>query len=159
MHRNLAADAVVAEAVLYASGGSATARPTSITWTFPSTDVPARQLVLAALQAADRLDPGGWVTNVDDYSVRGPAPNGLTARGQRANTRRPDKGGRPPGGTVMDGLRPAASLQAAPRIVRGRPSPSKASKILPKCSAGSILGLPPCSRSVWTPPGGLTAAG
>jgi hypothetical protein len=104
--RNLAADAAVAEAVLYASGGRrltvehgqpltepaaalvrqlvddvdaaaaaagylgggrVTARPTSITWTFPSTAVPARQLVLAALQAADRLDPGGWVTNADDY--------------------------------------------------------------------------------------------
>lgn len=106
MQRNLAADAVLAEAVLYASGGrrltvehgqplteqaaalvrqlvddvdaaveaagyldggTVTARPTSITWTFPSTGVPARTLVLAALQAADRLDPGGWVTNADDY--------------------------------------------------------------------------------------------
>jgi hypothetical protein len=106
MRRNLAADAVLAEAVLYASGGrrltvehgqplteqaaalvqqlvddvdaavaaagylgggTITARATSITWTFPSSDVPARQLVLAALQAADWLDPGGWVTNADVY--------------------------------------------------------------------------------------------
>jgi hypothetical protein len=106
MHRNLAADAVLAEAVLYASGGrritvehgqpltdqaaalvqqlvdgidvavkaagylgggTVTARPTSITWTFPSVDVPARTLVLAARLAADRLDPGGWVTTVDDF--------------------------------------------------------------------------------------------
>ncbi len=106
MHRNLAADAVVAEAVLYASGGrrltvehgqplteqaaalvqqlvvdvdqaveaagylggaSVTDRPTSITWTFPSTDVPARQLVLAARVAADRLSPGGWIVTADDF--------------------------------------------------------------------------------------------
>ncbi len=106
MHRNLAADAVLAEAVLYASGGqrltvehgqpltdqasallqrlvddvdqaveaagylgggSITERPTSITWTFPSTDVPARQLVLAARLAAERLTPGGWIITGDDY--------------------------------------------------------------------------------------------
>jgi len=96
MQRTLAADAVVAEALLYASGGrrltvehgqplpnqahallrqlvddvdqaaagagylgggTVTSRGTSITWTFPSTDVPARQLVLAAQLAADRLNP------------------------------------------------------------------------------------------------------
>ncbi len=96
--RTLAADAVVAEAVLYASGdrrltveygqplteqaaalvrqlvddvdkaaaaagylggGTVTNRPTSITWTFSSTDVPARQVVLAARVAADRKNPGG----------------------------------------------------------------------------------------------------
>ena len=106
MHRTLAADAVVAEALLYASGGrrftvehgqplteqaavlvrqlvddveaavasagylgggAVTARPPSITWTFPPAAVAARTLVLAALQAADRLDPGSWVTNADDY--------------------------------------------------------------------------------------------
>ncbi len=91
MHRNLAADAVLAEAVLYASGGrrltiehgqpltdqaaalvqqlvddvdqaaaaasylgggTVSGRRTSITWTFPSSDVPARELVLAAQLAA-----------------------------------------------------------------------------------------------------------
>ena len=106
MRRSLAADAVVAEALLCASGvrrltvehgqpltpqaaalvqqlvddvdqaaasagyldgGTATARPTSITWTFPSTVVSARRLVLAAQQAADRLNPGGWVVSADDY--------------------------------------------------------------------------------------------
>ena len=106
MHRTLAADAVVAEAQLYASGGrrltvehgqpltdqaaglvkqlvddvdqaaasagylgggTVTSRRTSITWTFPSTDVPARQLVLAARLAADRLNPGGWVIPADDH--------------------------------------------------------------------------------------------
>ncbi len=106
MHRNLAADAVVAEALLYASGGrrltvehgqplteqaaalvrqlvdevdqavedagycgggTVTDRATSITWTFPSTDVPARQLVLAARVAADRLSPGGWIVTADDF--------------------------------------------------------------------------------------------
>ena len=104
MQRTLAADAVVAEALLYASGGrrltvehgepltpqaaalvwkpvddvdqaveaagylgggTVTSRGTSITWTFPSTDVPARQLVLAARLAADRLDPGSWVISAD----------------------------------------------------------------------------------------------
>ena len=104
MQRTLAADAVVAEALLYASGGrrltvehgqplnqqaallvrqlvddvdqaaagagyvgggTVTSRPTSITWTFLSTDVPARQLVLAAHQAADRLNPGTWVVTAD----------------------------------------------------------------------------------------------
>ena len=106
MLRSLAADAVVAEAVLYASGGrrltvehgqphpeqaaalvrqlvddvdeavaragylgggTVTARPTSITWTLPSIDVPARQLVLKAQQVADRLNPGSWVTTADAY--------------------------------------------------------------------------------------------
>ena len=106
MHSTLAADAAVAEALLYVSGGrrltvehgqpltpqaaalvqqlvddvdqaaasagyldggTATARPTSITWTFPSTVVSARRLVLAAQQAADRLNPGGWVVSADDY--------------------------------------------------------------------------------------------
>ena len=106
MQRNLAADAVVAEALLYASGGrrltvehgrplidqaaalvqqlvddvdqaaadagylgggTVTSRGASITWTFPSTDVPARQLVLAAREAADRLNPGGWVITADDH--------------------------------------------------------------------------------------------
>jgi hypothetical protein len=106
MHRNLAADAVLAEAVLYASGGrrltvehghplteqaaalvqqlvddvdravadagylgggSVTSRATSITWTFPSTNVPSRQLVNAARGAADRLNPGTWVINADVY--------------------------------------------------------------------------------------------
>ena len=90
MQRTLAADAVVAEALLYASGGrrltvehgqpltdqagalvqrlvddvdqavagaghlgggTVTSRGASITWTFPSTDVPARQLVLTARPA------------------------------------------------------------------------------------------------------------
>lgn len=103
--RTLAADAVVAEAVLYASGdrrltveygqplteqaaalvrqlvddvdqaaaaagylggGTVTNRPTSITWTFSSTDVPARQqVVLAVRVAADRLNPGGWIVTAD----------------------------------------------------------------------------------------------
>lgn len=106
MHRTLAEDAVVAEALLYASGGrrltvehgqpltqqadalvrqlvddvdqaaasagylgggTINARSTSITWTFPSTDVPARQLVLAARLAAARLDPGAWIVTADDY--------------------------------------------------------------------------------------------
>ena len=106
MHRTLAADAVVAEALLYASGGrrvtvehgqpltnqadalvrqlvddvdqaaasagyqgggTVTSRGTSITWTFPSTDVPARQLVLAARLAADRLNPGSWVISADAF--------------------------------------------------------------------------------------------
>ncbi len=104
--RILAADAVVADALLYASGGRrltvehgqplteqaaelvqqlvddvgtavagagylgggiATARPTSITWAFPSTNVPARQLALAGRLAADQLNPGEWITSADDY--------------------------------------------------------------------------------------------
>ena len=40
----------------------------SITWTFPSTDVPARQLVLEARLAADRLNPGDWIIAADDYA-------------------------------------------------------------------------------------------
>jgi hypothetical protein len=106
LHRNLAADAVLAEAALYAAGGrrltvehgqplteqaaalvqqlvddvdaaasaagflgsgTVTDRPTSITWTFPCTDVPARQSVLAARQAADALNPGTWIVTADDY--------------------------------------------------------------------------------------------
>ena len=106
MHRTLAADAVLAEAHLYASGGrrltvehgqpltdqaaalvqelvddvdqaaahagylcggTVTSRGASITWTFPSTDVPARQLVLAARLAADRLNPGNWVITADEH--------------------------------------------------------------------------------------------
>lgn len=106
MLRSLAADAVVAEAVLYASGGrrltvehgqplteqaaalvqqvvnyvdaaastagyvgggTVTARATSITWTFPSSEVPARQLVLAAQRAADFRNPGGWIVTADDH--------------------------------------------------------------------------------------------
>ena len=106
MQRTLAADAVVAEALLYASGGrrltvehgqpltdqagalvqqlvddvdeaaadagclgdgSVTCRGSSITWTFPCTDVPAQQLVFAARLAADRLNPGSWVISADDY--------------------------------------------------------------------------------------------
>ena len=106
MLRNLAADAVVVEAVLYAagvrrltvehgqpvteqaaalvrqlvddvdqavpaagylSGGTVTDRPTSITWTFSSTDVPARQLVWAARLAADALSPGEWIIRCDDH--------------------------------------------------------------------------------------------
>ncbi len=106
MHRTLAADAVVAEALLYASGGrrltvehgqpltdqaaalvqrlvddvdqaaanagylgagTITSRGASITWTFPSTDVPARQLVLAARLVADRLNPGSWVITADEH--------------------------------------------------------------------------------------------
>ena len=104
MQRTLAADAVVAEALLYASGGrrltvehgqpltdqagvllqrlvddqaaagaghlgggTVTGRPTSITWTFPSTTVSARRLVLAAQEVADRLNPGGWIVSADDY--------------------------------------------------------------------------------------------
>lgn len=105
MQRSLAADAVVAEALLYASGGrrltvehgqplteqaaalvrqlvddvdraaagaghlcggTVTSRATSITWTFPSTDVPARRLVLAARLAADRLNPGSWIITADE---------------------------------------------------------------------------------------------
>jgi hypothetical protein len=107
MHRNLAADAVLTEAVLYASGGrrltvehgqpltleaedllqqlvddvdaavtaagyvgggTVTSRATSITWTFPSTETcAARQLVLAAGLAADRLNPGDWIITSDGY--------------------------------------------------------------------------------------------
>jgi len=106
MHRTLAADAAVAEALLYASGGrrltvehgqpltdqagalvqqlvddveqaaagagylgggTVTSRGASITWTFPSTDVPARRLVLAARLAADRLNPGSWVITADQH--------------------------------------------------------------------------------------------
>ena len=44
-----------------------TSRGASITWTFPSTDVPARVLVVAARQAADRLNPGTWVVTADLY--------------------------------------------------------------------------------------------
>ena len=51
----------------YLGGGTVTDRPTSITWTFPSTDAPARHLVLAARQAADRLNPGIWIITADDY--------------------------------------------------------------------------------------------
>jgi len=51
----------------YLGGGTVTDRPTSITWTLPSTDVPARQLVLAARLVADRLNPGGWIISADDY--------------------------------------------------------------------------------------------
>ena len=108
MHRALAADAVVAEALLYASGGrrltvehgqpltdqaralvqqlvddvdqaaaaagylggggTVTGRSTSITWTFPSNDVPSLRLVQAARRAADRLNPGTWVVTADAYS-------------------------------------------------------------------------------------------
>ena len=107
MHRTLAADAVVAEALLYASGGrrltvehgqplteqavalvqqlvddvdqaaaaagylgggNVVCGATSITWTFPSRDVPARQLVLAARLAVDRLNPGSWIVNADEYA-------------------------------------------------------------------------------------------
>ncbi len=106
MLSTLAGDAVVAEAVLYASGGrrltvehgqpltepaaallqqlvddvdqvvaaagylgggTVAERPTSITWTFPSTDVPARQLDLAARLAADGFTPGRWIITADDY--------------------------------------------------------------------------------------------
>ncbi len=106
MHRNLAADAVLADAALYASGGrrltvehgqpltdqaaalvqqlvddidqaaeaaghlgggTVTTRATSITWTFPSTHVPARHLVLTARLVADRLNPGGWIVTADDH--------------------------------------------------------------------------------------------
>ncbi len=97
MHRTLAADAVVAEALLYVTsgrrltvehcqpftqhaaalvrqlvddvdqaaadagylgGGTVTDPPPSITWTFPSTDVPGGRLLLAAQGVADTLDPG-----------------------------------------------------------------------------------------------------
>ena len=106
MHRTLAADAVVAEALLYVSGGrrltvehgqpltdqaaalvqklvddvdqaaaaagyvgggTVTSRGASITWTFPSTDVPALTLVMATRLVADRLNPGGWITSADTY--------------------------------------------------------------------------------------------
>ena len=106
MQRNLAADTVVAEALLYATGGrrltvehgqpltsqaaalvpqlvddvdaaasaagyldggTVAGRPTSITWTFPSTGVAARRLVLAARLAADTLNPGAWLVTADDY--------------------------------------------------------------------------------------------
>ncbi len=108
--RTLAADAVVAEAVLYASGGrrltvehgqpltqqaaalvqqlvddvdaaagaagclggTVTSRPTSITWTFPSSDAPARQVVAAALVAADKLNPGGWIITAADFPQETP---------------------------------------------------------------------------------------
>ena len=106
MQRTLAADAVVAEALLCASGvrrltvehgqpltdqaralvrqlvddvdqaaasagyldgGTVTIRPTSITWTFPSTDVSAGRRVQAAQKAADRLNPGVRIVSADDY--------------------------------------------------------------------------------------------
>ena len=106
LQRSLAADAVLAEAVLYASGGrrltvehgqplteqatallnqlvddvytaataagylgagTLTARATSLTWTFLSKDLPARQLVLVARETADRLNPGAWIITADDY--------------------------------------------------------------------------------------------
>ncbi len=51
----------------YLGGGTVTDRPTSITWTFSSTDVPARQLVWAARLAADRLNPGEWIITCDDH--------------------------------------------------------------------------------------------
>lgn len=51
----------------YLGGGTVTGRATSITWTFPATDVPARQLVLAARLAADRFNPGGWIIAADDF--------------------------------------------------------------------------------------------
>ncbi len=54
-----------AAAAGYLGGGTVTDRPTSITWTFPSTDVPARQLVMAARLAVDRLNPGGWIITAD----------------------------------------------------------------------------------------------
>lgn len=44
-----------------------TRRPTSITWTLPTSEVPARDLVLAARLAADRLNPGSWVITADDH--------------------------------------------------------------------------------------------
>jgi len=47
-------------------------RPTSITWTFPSTDVPAREVVFAARHAADKLNPGTWVITADDYNCSSP---------------------------------------------------------------------------------------
>lgn len=51
----------------YVCGGTLTVRSASLTWTFPSTDVPARDLVLAARAVADRLNPGGWVITADDH--------------------------------------------------------------------------------------------
>jgi len=48
-------------------GGGVTGRRTSITWTFSSTDVPARQLVLAARLAADRVNPVGWIVTADEH--------------------------------------------------------------------------------------------
>ena len=44
-----------------------TYRARSITWAFPPTVVPARELVLAARQVAEQLDPGGWVVTADDH--------------------------------------------------------------------------------------------
>lgn len=107
MLRNLAAEAVLTDAALYAAGhrrltvehGEPTSPPTppssctassskvnavvdaaghvggtlllgrltSLTWTFPSTDVPARNLVIAARAVADRLNPGGWVITADEH--------------------------------------------------------------------------------------------
>ena len=52
----------------YLGGGTVTSRGASITWTFPSTDVPARQLILAGRLAADRLNPGSWVITADDHT-------------------------------------------------------------------------------------------
>lgn len=105
MLANLAADAVLAEAAVYAGGGrrvtvdhgqpltpqaehllqqlldevdaatdqaghcgggTVTIRATSITWTYPSLAVPARELVLAARHACDRLNPGTWIITADD---------------------------------------------------------------------------------------------
>jgi hypothetical protein len=107
MLRNLAAEAVLTDAALYASGRRRLTvahgeplttdaaelvhhlveqvnaavdaaghlggmcligRSTSLTWTFPSTDVPACNLVVAARSVADRLNPGGWVITADDHS-------------------------------------------------------------------------------------------
>lgn len=59
-------DAAVAAAG-YLGGGTQTHRATSTTWSFPSTDVPARVLVLAARAVADGLNPGGWIVTADDY--------------------------------------------------------------------------------------------
>lgn len=59
-------DAAV-DAAGYIGGGLLIGRLTSLTWTFPSTDVPARNLVDAARAVADRLNPGGWVITADDH--------------------------------------------------------------------------------------------
>ncbi len=56
-----------AAAAGYLGGGLLTRRATSITWTFPATDVPARQLVLAARTAADWLNPGDWIITADEH--------------------------------------------------------------------------------------------
>lgn len=55
------------DAAGYVGGGQLAGRTTSLSWTLPSTDVLARDLVLAARTAADRLNPSSWVITSDDH--------------------------------------------------------------------------------------------